>query len=106
MFQKVLQFHFTIIICYSMQIIVKVIVDCLLPIVPTCVFNQSHGLWLLSDALHITISMNLRHKEENQIVLSFETLMDDIQLLSMSWFWWPLTLERRFVMCWIFPFCS
>jgi hypothetical protein len=86
--------------------IYQIIVDCLFPIIPACVFNQSHGLWLLSDALHFIISMNLRLKEENQIAPSFETLMDDIQLSSMSWFWWLLTLEGRFVMCWIFPFCS
>jgi hypothetical protein len=56
-------------------------VDCLFPIVPACVLNESHGHWLLSDALHFTISMNLRLKEENQIVPSFETLMDDDSII-------------------------
>lgn len=49
--------------------------DCLSLLVSThCVLNQSCGHWLFSDALHSTISMILRLKEENQIVLSFETL--------------------------------
>jgi hypothetical protein len=55
MFQKVLQFHSTIVICYSMHIIVKVtcqmpplltweicqiFVRCLFPIVPAWVLNE------------------------------------------------------------------
>jgi len=58
MFQEALQFCFTIVLCFSKQIVVKVtsrmpplltwhifqiIVDCLSPIVSTCVFNQSCG---------------------------------------------------------------
>jgi hypothetical protein len=41
------------------------------------VFLTNHGHWLRCDALHFTISMNLKLKEENQIVPSFETLMDN-----------------------------
>jgi hypothetical protein len=47
-----------------------------------CVFNQSCGFWLLSDALHFAIFMSLKHKEENQVVLSFETLMDDNSIVA------------------------
>jgi hypothetical protein len=58
MFQKSLQFRFVIMLYYSRQTIVKVtcqmpppltwhisqiVVDCLSPIVSTCVINQSHG---------------------------------------------------------------
>jgi hypothetical protein len=53
------------------------IVHCLFPIVSTCVLNQTHGCWFINDALHSAISMNLKLKEENQIVVSFENLMDD-----------------------------
>jgi hypothetical protein len=42
-----------------------------------CVLNQSHGHWLLSDALHFAILMNKKFKEENQVIFSFENLMDD-----------------------------
>jgi hypothetical protein len=96
MFQKVLLFHSAIVICCSKHIIVKVIcrvlplltwqicqiiVNCLFPIVLACVLNELDGHWLLGDALHFTISMNLRLKEENQIVLSIETLMDDDSII-------------------------
>ncbi len=49
--------------------------DCLSLIVFACILNQSHGHWLFSDALHSTILMSLKLKEENQVVLSFESLM-------------------------------
>ncbi len=45
--------------------------------VTSYVLNQSHGCWLLSDALHSTISMNLKLKEENEIVPSFDSLMEN-----------------------------
>jgi hypothetical protein len=97
MFQKALQFPSTIVLCYSKQISVKVIgrmsplvtrqffqtiVDCFSPIVFVCVFNQSCGQWVLSDALHSTISMNLKFREENQILPSFESLMDDESIVT------------------------
>jgi hypothetical protein len=44
--------------------------------------NQSHGHCLLSDALHSTISMSLKLKEENQALPSFENLMDDDSIIS------------------------
>jgi hypothetical protein len=47
----------------------------------TCVFNQSCGHCLTSDVLHSTISMNLKLKEENQVV-SFESFMDDDSIVT------------------------
>jgi hypothetical protein len=44
--------------------IFKTIVDSLSPIVATCVLNQSRSHWLLFDALHSTITMCLKFKEE------------------------------------------
>jgi hypothetical protein len=41
--------------------------------------------WNLNDALHSAISMSLKLKEENQALLSFESLMDDVQLLKMNY---------------------
>jgi hypothetical protein len=88
MFQEALQFCSTIVLCYNKQTTMRfigrvpspltwqlcqTIVDCLSPIVFARILNQSHGHRLLSDALHSTISMSLKLKEENQVVLSFET---------------------------------
>ncbi len=56
--------------------------DCLFPIVFTYVINQSHEHWLLSDALHIIILMNLQLKEKNQVVPSFENIMDDDSIVA------------------------
>jgi hypothetical protein len=39
-------------------------VDLLCPIVTTCVLNQSRSHWLLFDALHSTITMCLKFKDE------------------------------------------
>jgi hypothetical protein len=57
----------------------QTVVDYLSPIVSTCVLNQSRGHGLLSDALHFAISMSFKLKEENQVLHSFESLMDDVQ---------------------------
>ncbi len=56
--------------------------DFLFPIVFACVLNQSRGHSLLSNALHSTISMNLKLKEKNQVFLSFEILMDDDSIIN------------------------
>ncbi len=60
-------------------------------IVTTCVLNQFHEHWLLSDALHFVIFMNLKLKKEHEVVLSFDSLMeddygvvDDLTLLSSN----------------------
>jgi hypothetical protein len=78
--------------------------DCLSQIIFAYVFNQPHGHWLLNDALYFIILMNLNLNKENQIVPSFESLMEKIHLLLMSWFYWFLTLERKFVVCSIISF--
>ncbi len=83
MFQEALQFCFAIVFYYSKHIVLRasgrvpppriwqisqIIVDCLSPIVSTCVLNQSHGHWLFSDVLHSAISMSLKLKYENKII--------------------------------------
>ncbi len=82
LFQKALQLKATIILCYSQQTIVKVtghvpppltwhifqiIIDVFSSIVSACVLNQSHGHWLHSDALNVTIIMSLKLKEKSRI---------------------------------------
>ncbi len=57
--------------------IFQIIVDCLFSTISTCVLNQSCGYWLFRNELHYTISMSLKLKEKNQIVLSYASLMED-----------------------------
>jgi len=102
MFQEALQVRSTIVFCYNKQTTTRVIgqtpppltwqifqtiIDYFFPIMFACVFNQSHGHWLLSDALHSTISMNLKLKKENQVLLSFKTLMDDDLVVNYEFFY-------------------
>jgi hypothetical protein len=74
-----------------------IIVDFFFQIIFVCILNQSHGNWLLSEVLHFAISMNLKLKEGNRVVLSFESFMggdcdsviiDELSLLA-------ITLEER-----------
>ncbi len=51
-------------------------------IISTYVFNQLHGHWLFNDALHSTILMNLKLKEENQVAISFESLMEKNSIIG------------------------
>jgi hypothetical protein len=96
MFQEALQKKFAIVLCYNKQTTMRlinqvhslltwqpcqIIVNCLSPIVFACILNQSCGHWLLSDALHSTISMSLKLKKENQVVLSFESLMEEDSII-------------------------
>jgi hypothetical protein len=46
------------------------------PIVTICILNQSRGHWLLSDALQIAISMNLKLKEEMNNLLMLDVLVE------------------------------
>jgi hypothetical protein len=39
--------------------------------------NQSHSHWLLSDALHFAITISLKFKEEFEISLVLDNMMDD-----------------------------
>jgi hypothetical protein len=56
--------------------IYQIVVNCLSPIVTTCVLNQSRRHWLLNDDLHSTISMSLKLREEPKSAPSFQTLME------------------------------
>jgi hypothetical protein len=62
----------------------QTIVDCLSLTVFACVLNQSHGHWLLNDVLHSTISMSLKLREENQVLPSFESIMDVAKVHSSA----------------------
>jgi hypothetical protein len=39
--------------------------------------NQSHSHWLLSDALHFAITINLKLKKEFEIPPILDNMMDD-----------------------------
>jgi hypothetical protein len=49
-----------------------------------CVFNQSKGHWVLSDALNSTISTYLKFKEEFEISSYFDILWKRSPLLFLS----------------------
>jgi hypothetical protein len=53
------------------------IIDIFFSVVNVCVLNQSHGHWLLFDALHVTITMTLKLKEFFKIEPSMDNLMED-----------------------------
>jgi hypothetical protein len=58
---------FKIISCASLFLslhIFQIIVDCVFLLVTTCLLNQSHGYYLLSDALPLATTMNFKCKEE------------------------------------------
>jgi len=61
--------------------IFQIVVDCLSPIVSTCVLNQLCGHWLLGNVVHSAISMSLKLKEENKIIPSFGSLMEDDSII-------------------------
>jgi hypothetical protein len=78
--------------CYSLQIVVRInvhvsplfiwhvaqiVVHVVSFVVTTCVLDQSHGHWLLSDALHSTITMNTKLVEELQNLPNFDNIMDE-----------------------------
>jgi len=42
-----------------------------------CVLNKSCGHWLLSNALHITITMTLKFKEEFEIATYLDNMMEN-----------------------------
>ncbi len=77
--------------------IFQIIMDCLSPIVSTSVLNWSCGHWLLSDALHCIISMSLKLKEENKIILSFESLMEDDSIISNELFLLAFNIRREVI---------
>jgi hypothetical protein len=46
------------------------------------VLNQSHGHWLFSNALNVTIIMSLKLKEEFGISLNLQDLIDDDSIVA------------------------
>ncbi len=98
MFQEALQFHFKFFFCYSRQIVVEV-VGWMLPlliwqifhIIMDFFFQFSLYVFLTNQCVDISylvihytfaISMSLKFKDENQIIPSFETLMDDYSIIT------------------------
>jgi hypothetical protein len=57
--------------------VAQIVVDVLSFVVTTCVLDQSHGHWLLSDALHSIRTMNTKLIEEWQNLLYFDNIMDE-----------------------------
>jgi hypothetical protein len=55
----------------------QIIVDVLFSVVSACVLNQSHGHWLLCNALNVIITMSLKFKEQYRISLNLQDLIDD-----------------------------
>ncbi len=43
----------------------------------TYALNQSHSHWLVSDALHFAITISLKFKENFEIPLVLDNMMDD-----------------------------
>ncbi len=54
--------------------ICQIVVDYFSPIIIACVLNQFKGHWLLSDALHSTISISLKLKNEPENGIIFSNL--------------------------------
>jgi hypothetical protein len=61
-------------------------VDCISPIVNSCVLNQYNIHWVLSDALHSTITMCLKCKEEATNPLAQISLIDDDSAIAFELF--------------------
>jgi len=77
LFWEALQFKTTIVLCYNCQTLVritshvfslliwnvfKIIVHIVFLVVSVSMFDQTHGHWLLFDALHVAITMALKLK--------------------------------------------
>jgi hypothetical protein len=62
----------------------QIILNILFPFVTTNVLNQFLNHWLLDDALHVTISMNLKLKEEMKCLLILDTLIIDDSSLDIK----------------------
>jgi hypothetical protein len=98
MFQEALQFHSLIFFCYSKHIVVKVIgrmppllIWQIFHIIMDFFFHLSLYVFLINQCVDINylvmhyifaISMSLKFKEENQVLFSFETLMDDDSIMT------------------------
>jgi hypothetical protein len=60
----------------------QIVVDYFSLVLSTCDFNQSQGHWLLNDVLHSTIFMSLKLREENEILPSFKTLINENSIVN------------------------
>ncbi len=78
--------------------IFQIIVDALSLDMFICVFNQSKGHWVLSDALNSTIFTCLKFKEEFEISSYFDILWKRSSLLLLSQVFWPLSSKKRFLL--------
>jgi hypothetical protein len=52
--------------------------------VNACVMNQSRGHWLLSNALFITITMTCKFKEEDEMNLFVDGLMEKDVIIGVG----------------------
>jgi hypothetical protein len=66
-------------------------------VVSACVFNQSHGHLLISNALHVTITMALELKEFF-LMAPFMVNLEDDMVVVWSCLCLFLTLENKYVM--------
>jgi hypothetical protein len=62
--------------------IFQIIVDALSLVMFICVFNQSKGHWVLSDALNSTLFTCLKFKEEFEISSYFDILWKRVHYYS------------------------
>jgi hypothetical protein len=62
-----------------------------------CVFNQSHGHLLFSNALHVTITMALELKEKSKMTPSMVNLEDEM-VVVWSCLCLFLILKNKYVM--------
>jgi hypothetical protein len=53
-------------------------------VVSACVLNQSRGHWLIFNALNVTITMNLKLKEESGISFNLQDLIDDDSIVAQE----------------------
>jgi hypothetical protein len=107
LFQEALQFKATIILCYNQQTIVKVIGRVPPPLTwhisqiivdvlsCACVLNQSHGHWLLSNALNVIITMSLKFKEQYRISLNLQDLIDDDFIIARELSLFASNIRRK-----------
>jgi hypothetical protein len=72
-------------------------VDYFSPIIYACVLNQSCGHWLFNDILHSAISMSLKLKKENKIIVSFESLMEDDSIIFYEFFLLVSNIEKEVI---------
>ncbi len=110
LFQEALLSQKAIVLCYSSQIVICVfgqippiitwhicqtIVDCLFPILTTCVLNQSKDHGLLSEALNNAIIMSSKLKEDVGIVQNLDQFMDDDSTITFEMSLFTSNIEKE-----------